>query len=214
MPEPIFSETTERIYGNLPEVWRVQDALANWALKRYLSGVTEQFGDLDVMVDRFDYDALPDGAPGDTSDLVDPTVADAAWLPWLAQLVGQTIVSSNEAITRARIASANKFKTGTKAAMAEVAKNVLTGEQRINIYDHSVAAPGDGGQWDLLIVTKSSETTSSPAAEIIRVGAKPAGIILHEDTFETTWDAIEAGLPTWADWEAAGSWAAIEETGL
>lgn len=213
MPEPIYSATTERVYSNLPEIWRTQDELSGWELKSYLSSVLDQFGDVETMIDRFNFDALPDGQPEDTSDLVDPYAADVKWLPWLAQLVGQQIVSATTSITRSRIASPNKFKAGTKTAMAEAAKNVLTGEQRVTIFDHSTSAPGNGGQWDILIITKSSETVSDPAAEIIRVGAKPAGIILHTTTFEATWAAIEAGLPTWADWDAK-TWGEIEETGL
>lgn len=213
MSEPFFAAGMEVLYSKLPEAWLLEDEKNDWVLKRWLSGVGDQWAAVEVMIDRFQFDAIPIGAPGDTSDLVDPAVADVAWLPWLAQLVGQKVISSNPAVTRARISSANKFRSGTKLAIAEACKGVLTGEQRVTIYDHTVTVPGDGGQWDLLILTKGSETVSSPKAEVIRLGAKPAGIILHESTFDTTWAAIEAALPTWGDWDTK-TWTQIEEEGL
>lgn len=213
MSEPMYNTGMERLYYGLPEAWRIEDANTNWQLKRYLGGVGVLLGTVEDTIDRINFDPLPDGEPGDTSDLVDPTVADVGWLPWLAQLVGQKVDTPDTALVRTRIASANKFKAGTKAALAEAAKNVLTGEKKVTIFDHSSTAPGDGGEWDLLVITKGSDTLSSPAAEIIRVGAKPAGIVLHETTFEAAWSAIEAALPTWADWDTK-SWAEIEEIGL
>jgi hypothetical protein len=55
--------------------------------------------------------------------------------------------------------------------------------------------------------------TANPIAEIIKAGAKPAGVILYNQTFSASWSAIEAALPTWADWETK-TWTQIEETGL
>lgn len=55
--------------------------------------------------------------------------------------------------------------------------------------------------------------TADPVAAVIAAGAKPAGVILHAQTFSADWAAIEAALPTWADWEGK-TWAEIEEIGL
>lgn len=215
MPEPIFSAATERYYQALPEAYRLEDAKTDWTLKKFLSGVLEQQNDIEVLIDRFDYDAPPVGAIGDTSDLVDPVTADAAWLPWLQQLVGLRTTSSDVAVMRSRIASPTKFRGGTKAAIREAAKTVLTGDKHVEVYDHTtdVSALGAAGQWDVLIVTRATETVSSPITEVIRVGAKPAGIILYHRTYTTTWDAIEAAFPTWADMEGK-TWSEIEEAGL
>lgn len=155
---------------------------------------------------------------GSTSELVTPEVADDAWLPWLAQLVG---VQLNPNLTRqakvAAIRSASAgWQSGTKAAIAAAAQTALTGSQYVRVFDHSIAAPGDGGQWDVLILTRTSETPD-PAAVLTAVvaqGAKPAGVVLYHASYAASWDAIVADFPTWAAIEGAGSWTAIEEAGL
>jgi hypothetical protein len=215
MPEPTYSAATEAYYASLPEAYRLEDAKVDWTMKRFVSGILDQQGDIETLIDRFNFDALPDGVIGDTSDLVDPAVADAEWLPWLQQLVGLRTTSSSIATMRSRIASPTKFQGGTKAAIKEVVKNVLTGDKHVELYDHTtdVSALGGAGQWDVLIVTRATETVSSPITEVIRVGAKPAGIILYHRTYTTTWAAIEAAFPTWADMEGK-TWNEIEEAGL
>lgn len=86
---PDVSATTERLYGSLPAFYRDADEPLDWPLLRYLSLLGDQLGDLEELVDRIDFVRAEDvGSAGDTSDLVDPATADAAWLPWLAQLVG------------------------------------------------------------------------------------------------------------------------------
>lgn len=55
--------------------------------------------------------------------------------------------------------------------------------------------------------------TADPAQAIIDRGAKPAGIILYNVSFGSSWDEVEANLPTWNDWEAH-TWTEIEEISL
>lgn len=56
--------------------------------------------------------------------------------------------------------------------------------------------------------------SADPVASINEAGAKPAGIVLHHRLHSASWDTLEANIPEWDDWEATGSWNAIEETGL
>ena len=215
MSEPTFTETTERTYGRLPITYRVEDTGQDYQLKKWLSGSCDQLWDIEHLLNRFSYVPPQDGVPVDTSDLVDPNTADAAWLPWLAQLVGvqlDTTVSID--MQRAQIANVD-FLQGTKQSMAKTGQTVLTGTQYIRIFDHTSASTdiGGAGEWDVLIITVASETTSSPSAAIIAAGAKPAGVQLHEETFTSTWDDVEGRYPTWADWDAA-TWQQIEESGL
>lgn len=223
MTEPVFDYTSERFYGRLPEFFQSSDVPTNWTLKRWLSGVMSEYNKLDVMVDRFKF-ITPDqgGLPNDTSDLVDPYTADYVWLPWLAQHVGVLVdpllsASDNRDAIFNRLTNLST-QPGSKGAMANAAKARLTGTRTSNIYDHStdVGTPGTAGPWDVLVVTVGSETPGGvdPTEDIIRANAKPAGVKLYHRTFESVWDDIQAGLSTWDDWHAAGSWRTIEETGL
>lgn len=62
-------------------------------------------------------------------------------------------------------------------------------------------------------VTDWVAVTADPVAAVIKAGAKPAGVILYTQQFSASWSAIEAALPTWADWEGK-TWGQIEEIGL
>lgn len=163
MPEPIYSEATETFYERLPEHYRNADAGLNWVFKKWLSGVLEEYADVDDLITRFQYTTLDSGGiPGDTSDLTDPATADAAWLPWLAQLVGINLdVTLPVADQRTVISQALLgIKAGTKAAMAQAASRHLVGSKFVRVYDHSssLSAIGQGGEWDMLVVTLDSET--------------------------------------------------------
>jgi hypothetical protein len=209
----VASEASDRLYERLPEVYRTEDP--DEVFKRYIASVTDTLGAVETLTDRFDYITLPEGEPDDTSDLVDPYAADDAWIPWLAQLVGIHDLSSVMMENRDRIASDTKFQAGTKESMRQAAKGALNGEQHVEVYSHSndVDPLGDGDQWDVLVVTRGTETIGDPLAEIIRLDAKPAGVLLYHRTYTTTWDAIEAAFPTWADIEGK-TWSEIEEAGL
>lgn len=243
-----FDITTERIYANLPEVFRLVDELqqipsSGQPLKRYIRGIAGVHDDIEVLIARINYldpseripglisqdwtqysrRTEPEGAApiGTTSDLVDPISADDGWLDWLAQLVGvnlENLIGEQERRDAVQSASSG-FRAGSKTAIADAARSALTGSKYVVVYDHStddVGGIGTGTQWDVLLITKSTETPDLPAVleAINRKGAKPAGVILHHRAFEATWDAIEAAFPTWDDIEAAGSWNAIEEVGF
>lgn len=217
MAEPTFDATTEDVWSRrVPGIYRVEDGPNGYALKRWISGIFGQLNTTEELKDRLDFTPLDEGgAPGESSDLTNPATADAVWLPWLAQFVG--VRPENYATTselRTAIASgASGFRPGTVDAIKELARSVLTGTQYVEVYDHSITTPGDGGEWDVLIVTVTSETTSDPATAVIAAGGKPAGVLLHHVSFNSTWDALEAGFANWNAIDAV-DWQTIEEVGL
>lgn len=216
-PDP--GEALGRLYGRLPDHYRSADADAGYPMFKWIAGMCRVLSDVEDLLERIDYVAPADGgAPGDTSDLVDPATADAAWLPWLAQLVGVRLrpdFTDAEKRDAIRYASSG-WRAGTKTAVADAAKTELTGTQYAKVYDHSVSVPGDGGVWDVLIITRVTETPdpSRVLAAVVKRGAKPAGVVLHHRAYEASWDTVVATYPTWAAIESAGSWNKIQEAGL
>lgn len=214
MTAPTYTATTERLYGLLPAFLRDADSRQGWIMKRWVSAIADRQGEIDLLISRIDYLSGTD----DTSDLVDPQTADNRWLDWIGQLLGVRLypgMSETERRDAVRYASSG-FRAGTKAATAAAAKSVLTGTRYAQVHDHSTYTVGDGGEWDVLIVTRSSETADPEGVlrSIIRKRAKAAGVLLWHRAYGTSWGTLEATYPTWAGWEAARTWAVIEETGL
>lgn len=210
-----------RVYRDLPEHYQSADETAgNYPLLRFLTGVMLEMGNVDVLTSRIDYVSVPDGgAIDDSSDLVDPMLADPEWLEWLGQLVGVRLdpgLSETAARDAVAFASAG-WRAGTKSAVADAAKSELTGTKYAAVYDHSTSAVrGTAGAFDVLVVTRPTETPD-PAkvlAAIVARGAKPAGVKLYHLAFEGSWTTLETLLPTWNALEAAGSWDKIQEAGL
>jgi hypothetical protein len=206
-------------YESLPQHYRDADASLGWPLYKWLAGVGIEYGKVAALIEDIDY-VTPDdgGAPGDTSTLTDPSVAPVAWLPWIAQLVGVPLRADlTDAEKRDAIAFASAgWRAGTKTAVADAAKTELTGTRFARVYDHSIFDPGDGGEWDVLIITRNSETPD-PArvlTAVSRRAAKPAGVMLYHRAYEASWDTVSATYPTWAAIDATGRWDAVQEAGL
>lgn len=218
-PTPIGIATINRLYSALPEAYRYADEDQGWPLYLWLAGTVAELGEVDVLLDRVDYVTVDDGGTlGDTSDLTDPVAADLEWLPWLAQLVGVPLrpdLTDAEKRDAIRYASAG-WRAGTKTAVAAAAKTELTGTQYARVYDHSITEPGDGGQWDVLIITRVTETPDVDRVllAVDRRAAKPAGVVLHHRAYEAGWDTVVSTYSTWNALEAAGDWDRIQEAGL
>lgn len=357
MDEPIYSDAAERIYGDLPEFYRVADAQYDYVLKRWVSGITDRLGEIDTLYERLDYidpserqNVVPDATTGehlsvpassiaqsgawvstlngvkshdagaklshefylkggtynlsldyavgpdrgialvtidgtmqisidqyaaagptlqtyplsnitldqgfhaitfectglknesatdtwveadafngynvkaspiasDTSDLADPNTADNSWLDWLGQLVGVQNIDPGLTLVERRDAvryAASGWRAGTKLAVANAAKSVLTGTQYAKVYDHSTSLgdKGSAGAWDVLIVTRNSETPDAATVldTINKKHAKPAGVVLHHQSYEASWNLVETTYPSWSAIESVGSWGAIEDT--
>lgn len=212
MARPDVSAFTERYYSSLPAFYRDTDEGLDWPLLRYLSLLGDQDGEVEDLVDRFAYTAPEDGgAPGDTSDLVDPLTADAAWLPWLAQLVGVDLLPElTEAERRNAILIAGAgWRAGTKTAIAEAAALELTGTRYVEVIDHY-----NGDAFTIGVRTRADETADPDAVitSIETFHARPAGFLIVSAFYAASWAVIESHYPTWTAIEAAGSWGAIEST--
>lgn len=216
MTEPVFTESTERLWERMPGVYKFEDAQHEWQMKRWLSGVVDVFGDVDTLIDRIKYVPPEDGPELQDlhSDLVDPNQADAAWLPWLAQLVGVHFdYLLTEVQKRERIASAiGGVRAGTKAAIIQAVQAVLTGTKTVYVYPFSNAVGGinAGTQWEVLIMTLAAETVSDVVQAVVNAGAKPAGVKLYHVTYGATWTTVEAAKPTWTNWDAT-TWEQLEQ---
>lgn len=238
---PYMSHFVDMLYQRLPEVLRTLDARdSTWTLKRYLGSTLADMGLINDTIDRITGNSPvgpaapePGGLPGDDlarwraarvdhpSELGDPLAADAAWLPWMAQLVGVHLdPSATEAERRDTIRfTTSGYRAGTRQAIADAAGSALTGSKYAAVFVHTTVVSGNlvaGTTWDITIVTRSSETPDPGVVlgAVVRKGVKPAGAVLHHKAYNSTWAQIAALYPTWADWHAAGSWAKIQEAGL
>lgn len=175
MSEPIFDETTERIYSRLPGHFRRMDVGTDYQLKRWISGVGSEMDVVNQLIERLDMTTVDEGGdPSETSDLVNPMSADLAWLPWLAQLYGSTIYGTLVDARRAEVLSSiNGFQVGTTDAIRAAVQSELIGSQSVQIKKNETAT-GPGGQWDLLIQTLQSETLKNlvpePLAQTVSSG--------------------------------------------
>lgn len=237
---PYMSLLVHRLYHRLPEVYRRLDAAdGTWTFKRYLGAALHQAGVIDDTVTRIaGEDPIgppqpePWGIDGEAlenwraarrtrpSALADPEQADAAWLTWLAQLVGAPLdPSASEAERRDTIRYATSgWRAGTRQAIADAARTALTGGKYARVMPHTKAIDGSvtaGDVWDVTVVTRTQETPDPDAVlgAILRKGVKPAGVVLYVANYGSTWDLIEANYPTWADLEAA-TWDEIEQVGV
>lgn len=167
--------STTRLYDRLPEHYRDADTGLGWPLLNYLSLLLDQLDPLDELLERIDYDP----AEGDTvSDLVDAQGANAAWFPWLAQLLGISLtgLTVDEQRTALRFP---RWDHGTPAALEAAAARGLTGSRIVSITRHY-----DGNPWVIGIGTKDSQT------------AVP-------DTF----GKLKSWAPSWGELESLGSFA-------
>jgi hypothetical protein len=206
---------TQRLWDRLPGIYRDND---NGDLLAYVSLLGDQADQLETLLRRFEFVPLDQGgAPSDTSDLVDPATADLAWLTWLGQLVGVTLepqVQGQAARDAVQSASAG-FRGGTKNAIADAARSALTGTRYVRVHDHSITTPGDGGEWDILLITRTTETPDVAAVlqAVVTKNGKPAGVVLRHRAYSASWTSVATAYPTWAS-RAGKTWTQIEETAL
>jgi hypothetical protein len=237
---PYMSTLADRLYQRLPEVYRTMDALdGGWPFKRYIAGMRAIAGQIDDTIEAIEGErpigpASPEpwalhadelanwraARQSRPSALADPEQADAAWLPWLAQLVGAVLdpaASETERRDTIRYATSG-WRGGTRSAIADAARSALTGNKTVTVLPHKKVSGGtvvDGTAWDITIVTRSSETPDPGGmlAAIVRKGVKPAGAVLWHQAFAASWSAVTAAYPTWST-RPGKSWTTIQETGL
>lgn len=174
----------------------------------------------DTGYNREDVPDRPDGVPlGSTSDLVDPRTANTEWLPWLSQFAGHNInhFSSLEEARNAFASTESNFAAGTIGAIQNAVGAVLTGTRTVRVFPMTTRLDqvGQASQWDIAIVTRTSESPDVSVMEeaVSLRNAKPVGVVFHFFKHQSTWDAVELAYPTWTEWDKR-NWTQIEEAGL
>jgi hypothetical protein len=170
--------------------------------------------------------ALEDPAYGwspvyETSDLLDGRTANVEWLPFIGQMLGASFTHLTTDAAR-RDAVVNNFlgyRAGSTAALEAAVLSVLTGTKYVRIYPHRDGLAGstthEGTMWDILIITKASETAggaSSIVDAITDKGAKPAGVLIHCITYSLVWTTLESTFNTWTKIENTLTWDNLESS--
>lgn len=214
MSEPIYSDLMEDLWSRLPAVHRDEDAKRDNVLKRWLSGMADRAGDIDVLTDQIEYTGYwEDPFPLDDSSLLaDARIAPDEWLNWISMVRGIFVPAGLTQDQRRNLLYMSRYDSGTKKSIREYMGYLLTDTKFVKVYDHTNDTSGEGlgDRWDMLIVTRASETDFQVVETVVRANLKPAGVrLFHKVISAATWDSIEARYPTWTDWDAAGSWDAI-----
>lgn len=204
---PGLHPATLRWYDALPRAYRDVDAdlqatgAPDHPLARFLSLLGDQLGELQDLLDRIAFVRPEDGgAPGDTSDLVDPAGADDAWLPWLARIAGINFGDVATAADRRLLLTAAARDAGSAGAIASAVAPALTGTRSITVSSHYLSDP-----WNILVLVRPDEAADLALVGKLALGQKPAGYIITV-VAAVTWTVVEAVDPTWTAWEAEGSW--------
>lgn len=194
MVRPLVTDTTEELYSGLGPLV-VGDETTGWTSLHVAEATTRRLHDVNVLVrDR-------DDRPG-WSIILDPEVAPAEYLPWLAQLAGVEFSGSipTEAEMRQQIVNREGQDRGTRAAMERAVKATLTGSKRVIIREREGDDP-----YALYVATYSSQTLVPAMTEMAALRQKPAG--LWPFTFEVltgaTYDELDAAFGTYDDQDAA-----------
>lgn len=240
-PQPELNPFAQRIFDRLPEAYRSFDANSGYPLALYIDSITDRLGDIEIVINRIrgqrpvgpadpepwslhptEVDDYRTNRVLHLSELGDPYNADAAWLPWLVQMVGGRLdpaASVDEQRDTIRYATSG-WQAGSVASIEYAARTALTGTQFAKVVPHQLSDGTAGGPWDVVIMTRTSETPDPSAvlATVMRKGVKPAGVVLHHRPVEASWDILESLRPVWDVWESDAqgvvTWDRLAETGL
>lgn len=213
MSEPIFNDMAEDIYANLPEHFRRMDPGQDYHFKKLIAAFTPVVDQIEKMAESFDYTPPQDGGdpndPNNTSALVDPSKADPRYFPWLAQIYGVRLNSElgYEEQRQQLVNAAIGYRAGTPEAIEAAAKTFLLGDKYARVYGHSTAeGVGEGGPWDLLLVTKSSETLKNLFPESLNIAANIGAVTSQDMTFYRRNEVFNPSFETNdANWTVLGS---------
>lgn len=169
----------QRLYAMLTPLTQ-QDEDADWSLAILCSAI----GSMYELVENWVRDT-PDG-PG-WSLLVDLDRCPDEALPWLAQFVGVRVLpDSTPADQRARIASTDGFKRGTREALIGAARATLTDPGTVVFRERDGANMGHPTAPDyaycLSVITYDSQTPDPAATLQALLAQKPGGIVLNYRT--------------------------------
>lgn len=192
-------------FDSLPAMFRSYDVDGD--MVGFLDGLGIEAQVIDALITRIDK-VFPDegGAPGDTSDLVDPATADASWLQWVAMVYG-VVVDPNLTTAEKRIIIAARpaWLAGSAGAIGDAVAAFLTGTATVT-FNRSF-----GGNWATVeVVTYTAETPDAAAvadylsardtapAHVLLVARVAAGASYAQlDTEFGTYADMKAGLTTY-----------------
>lgn len=171
---PIVLET----YRSL-EPWTTADASGD--LLKFVSALAGRFEEVyDLARDREDVEGW--------SPLFDPDNASMTVLKYMAQFVGVRLIAGlTDEQQRLRVKETSGFARGTVAAIAGAARQTLTGERRVLIYER------DTSEYHFTVRTYEIETPDPALTEAVLLAQKPAGLQM---TYETATGASYADLDT------------------
>lgn len=178
-PAPPVELTPEafaaRLYAMLAPLAQ-QDADTAWSLLILINAI----GSMYELVEDWVRDT-PDG-PG-WSLLLDLDRCPDEALPWLAQFAGVRLLpGSSTDDQRARIASTDGFRRGTRAALIGAAAATLTGAQSVVFRERDSTAAAPDYAYFLTVKTYTSQTPNPTATQQALLAQKPAGIVLTYTT--------------------------------
>lgn len=198
---PPVGPVTGRLWDNLPEVYRLADEAQDdpahgHPLRRYLSVLFDQLTPVDTILNAIT-PTLPDGSlavdrwhrygdgtyssqratqPG--SALTDPLTAPADWLGWLGYLNGlpTTLLDSLDVDAQRWAIRQPRREHGTAAAI-RAAIRAATSADYVRVDNHDRGDP-----FRLAVTLRTGELAGA------------------------SWADVHQLLPTWDEWEAAGTW--------
>ena len=132
-----------------------------------------------------------------TSHPVDPAYCPAAWLPWLARLLGADITGLTDEQARWYLARRGRSAVGSDQGMKDAVAATLTGSRTVTITTPSV--------WELTVTVDTAEVVDIAVTLAVAQRNKPAGVDLT---------VTSSSLVTLADLDADyATLAAIAATG-
>jgi hypothetical protein len=184
---PDLESFADNLYAGMePLAW--MDSAVGYALAHFCAALGSMFQAVeDVARDT------PEG-PG-WSAVLDLDRCPDAWLPWLAQFVGVTVIpGSTPEEQRARIASTDGFRRGTPAAIEGAAAATLTGNQTVTFRERDASAADP--PYTLEVTTLVGETPDPAATLAAIIAQKPGGIVLNYRTVTgQDWQGVQ--VKTW-----------------
>jgi hypothetical protein len=123
MARPVVHDVTERVYGRLPDAYRVEDAKRDWPLLRYVSLLVDRVGATEDIGDTI--------AAGDLTNFA---TAPVAWLEWMRWIIGwQAPADPTETELRTWPLLPDAFRVGSYGYIASRVARFLTGTQFVRL---------------------------------------------------------------------------------
>lgn len=204
---------TKAWWDTLPHAYRMADPHQNTAqggypLLRLMDGPGRVAGELRDFADK-----------GWAGELTDPANSPDEAVFWLAQMLG--VSKAQRARTAqemrdylAEIAANGRPATGTRQAMADVVKTILTGSKMVGV------VPSKTQPHTIVLLVRAEEVPGGVLQNLIdavrAANVVPAGHIVQAVNAQASWDQWQAAKGTsWDDFVAkAATWANADSIGV